>query len=105
MPRGKGKKAAPKRKSKRLRQIDPTPTSKAAGKPTPMAKGNAKTPGKKNGSKSKVPDKTPTVDDLDKKILEMQEQKDKLLALKKKKTSNQKVLLDSNGESSDSSSE
>ncbi len=82
MPRGKGKNAAPKRKSKRLRQIDPTPTSKVAGKPTPAAKGKTKTPGKKVAAKSKVPVAAPTVDELDKKILEMQEQKDKLLALK-----------------------
>ncbi len=105
MPRGKGKKAAPKRKSKRLRQINPAPTPKATGKVATSAKATPKS-GKKNVSKSKVPDPASTVDELDKKILEMQEQKDKLLAQKsKKKTSNQTVLPDSNGESTDSSSE
>ncbi len=74
MPRGKGKKAAPKRKSKRLRQINPAPVPKAARKAAADAKSTAK-PGKKNVSKSKVPDPVPTVEDLDKKILEMQEQK------------------------------
>ncbi|MCP3890845.1 MAG: hypothetical protein GY702_18525, partial [Desulfobulbaceae bacterium] len=105
MPRGKGKKAAPKRKSKRLRQIDPTPTSKDVGKSTPATKGKTKASGKKAAAKSKAPATTTSVDELDKKILEMQEQKDKLLALKKKKSGNRKVLPDSSEESSDSSSE
>ncbi len=71
MLRGKGKKAAPKRKSKRLRQISPAPVPKATGKAATSAKITTKS-GKKNVSKSKVPDPVPTVDELDKKILEMQ---------------------------------
>ncbi len=55
MPRGKGKKAAPKRKSKRLRQINPAPAPKASGKTTAAAKAVPKS-GKKNGPKAKVPD-------------------------------------------------
>ncbi len=48
MLRGKGKKAAPKRKSKRLRQINPAPIPKAAGKTTAAGKVVPKA-GKKNG--------------------------------------------------------
>ncbi len=62
------------------------------------------TSGKKSAAKPRAPATTTSVDELDKKILEMQEQKDKLLALKKKK-GNRKVLPDSSEESSDSSSE
>ncbi len=89
MPRGIGKKAAPKRKSKRLRQINPAPVPAAAGKAITSKKTPAKT-GKKKAPKNVAADPTTNVDDLDKKILEMQEQKEKMLLAQKKKAKPQK---------------